>query len=963
MAVEVGTAFVTIVPSAKGFARRLQQEIGDEFVKGTQKPTDDAGDKSSKSFAQKFTSGLKSVLPTLLKGALSAPLIAAAAGSVVQAMALIGPAVAAAGGALALLPAIGVAAVAGLSTLKIAFSGLGGVLGEALSGDVSKAKEQLAELPPAAREVGQAFISARPAIDAFRASVANATLAGLGAQLTVIGRTLLPVISGQLTQIGVLFNTAFKETAAVVQSSSFFLGLNQALINTRAAIGNLTPALAPLVSALASVAVVGSSFLPQLTAGLGGAVIALANFVTAAAQTGQLQTFIGSALQVLGQLFAVLQQVGGIVVAVFSAAGQAVGGFASPLLEVLKNVNAFLSAGEGQAALVAVFTALSQAAAALRPVLTTVLSALGQGLAALAPAFAPLIAAAGQVVTALAPILPIIGQLAGALASALTPIISALAPAIAGLVQGLSAIFVPLLPIITQLGQIIGALIVPLATQLAASFATIGAVIGPIIGALGAALQPILVALAPLFAQLMTALSPLLGVLVVLAPPLVQLVTAFTPLISIIASLLGIVIAIVAPIIQVAAALAAFLVSKAIAPLLGLIASALGAVLGWLQPVAEWLQKVGEFISNIDWGGVGTAIKDGFGAALSWLGSFFANLWTTIVGGLSAALDGVVNFFTALPGRIGSALAALPALIGDLSQRAFNGLLFAVGFAIGFVIKQFIELPGRIGAAVSALWTFVVNQFQLGVQRAILFFTVLVPALVAKALELRTALIEKIGSMISSIIGFFQSLPPRISDLVSRTWSQAKAMFSQGVDNIIAIAKSLPGRAADAVAALKDLIVGRVQNAIGAFKEIGSQIIDGLIDGIKGAVGRAIAAVKNAMGNIVDGAKSALGINSPSRVFAELGAGTIEGYVLGIDRNAHDAEQAVLSALQPPSVAAIGAAAAGAVLPSATLPGPTFIEVKIGERPLHDIVETVITDRPQVMSEAVEIGDLQRGRR
>jgi phage-related protein len=969
MAVEVGTAFVTIVPSAKGFAKKLQQAIGDDFFEGMKKPADDAGDKSSKSFAQRFSTGLKSflgsALQAVLKPALFSPLIAAAAGSLVQVMSLVGPAVAAAGGALALLPAVGLAGAAALQTLKIAFAGLGPVIGEAISGDLTKAKEQLAELPPAAREVAQAFIGMRPAIDAFRTAISGAVLSGLGAELQKIGATYLPVISGQLSQIGASFNTAFKQTAAVVQTRDFFVGIQQALINVRAAVALLTPAIAPLVAAFAQVAIVGSDFLPALAGGLGTAATSLAEFLTAAAQSGKLSETIGNALGVLGSLFGVVQQIGGIVVAVFGAAQQAVGGFQTPLVELLRNVNAFLSAGEGQAALIAVFSALSAAATALRPVIGTVLAALGQGLAALAPAFAPLIQAAGTLVTALAPILPVVGQLAGTLASALTPVIAALAPALSGLVTGLTSIFGPLLPVITQIGTTLAAVLVPVAQTLGVVFAQIGAAVGPIIAQLGTALAPILSVLGPLVTQLLTALAPLFPVLAVLADPIVQIVVALTPLIQLAASLLSLVVAIAAPLIKLVAVFAAWLTSKAVVPLVNSLAQAFGSLAQFLAPVAGWLQKVADWINNIDWGKTGTAIKDGFGAALSWLGDFFSGLWSTITGGLSTAVDAVLGFFAGLPSRIGAAIAALPGIIADAFKRASDGALFAVGYLIGFVIKGFIEMPGRIAGAVSALWSFVTAQFQAGVQRTIAFWTQLVPSIIAKAIALRDGVITWIGNLVSSSISFFVNLANRLPSLAAEAWNRVKSTVAAGVDAVVGFARSLPTRAADAISSLRDKLVGVAQRSVDAFKSIGGNIMSALADGIRNAVGRAIDAAVNAMKRVLDGAKKALGISSPSKEFAALGKNTMLSYAAATTKYADHAENAVLDALAPPSVAVVTAAAAGAggtvALPGAA--GPIYAVVRVGDQPVREMVSAEITNNPQIVAEANEIGELQRSRR
>ena len=69
------------------------------------------------------------------------------------------------------------------------------------------------------------------------------------------------------------------------------------------------------------------------------------------------------------------------------------------------------------------------------------------------------------------------------------------------------------------------------------------------------------------------------------------------------------------------------------------------------------------------------------------------------------------------------------------------------------------------------------------------------------------------------------------------------------------------------------------------FKAFGSAIIDGLIGGITGKLTALKEAVTGAGGKAVGWFKEKLGINSPSKVFAEFGVNTMEGYQKGLQRS------------------------------------------------------------------------------
>ncbi|MFJ2986591.1 phage tail tape measure protein [Collimonas sp. NPDC087041] len=72
------------------------------------------------------------------------------------------------------------------------------------------------------------------------------------------------------------------------------------------------------------------------------------------------------------------------------------------------------------------------------------------------------------------------------------------------------------------------------------------------------------------------------------------------------------------------------------------------------------------------------------------------------------------------------------------------------------------------------------------------------------------------------------------------------------------------------------------------FSDFGLYIMQGLANGITGALGTVKAAVTGAGDNVVGWFKDKLGIHSPSRVFAELGDFTMQGLSVGLQRSQDD---------------------------------------------------------------------------
>ena len=87
-----------------------------------------------------------------------------------------------------------------------------------------------------------------------------------------------------------------------------------------------------------------------------------------------------------------------------------------------------------------------------------------------------------------------------------------------------------------------------------------------------------------------------------------------------------------------------------------------------------------------------------------------------------------------------------------------------------------------------------------------------------------------------------------------------------------------------AFGSVRDAITGAIDfiKSI-SLAEIGTQLIQGLINGITGAGSALIASVKGVVTDAIAAAKNALGIHSPSTVFAEIGVQTGAGMQVGIE--------------------------------------------------------------------------------
>lgn len=97
--------------------------------------------------------------------------------------------------------------------------------------------------------------------------------------------------------------------------------------------------------------------------------------------------------------------------------------------------------------------------------------------------------------------------------------------------------------------------------------------------------------------------------------------------------------------------------------------------------------------------------------------------------------------------------------------------------------------------------------------------------------------------------------------------------------------------------------IGELEKLVKKMGELGSDMIDGLVDGIKAGAEKVADAVTGVVDDAIAAGKDLLGIKSPSRVFRYFGEMTTAGYVEGLEDGAPDVDGAVGSvfALAPPT--------------------------------------------------------------
>jgi hypothetical protein len=427
------------------------------FAKDEKRVLADAGDDGGREFSQGLERGLRRSAESglaagffggLLRGvgaAATPTLFTGLIYGAAQAIAAIAPVV----GTLNLIPAAAIGAATALATLHMAFKGVGGALSAGAAGDMEKYAEALKKLAPAARDSVRALLSLQPLMRSMQQTVQQNVFQGLAHDLKAIGELYIPMLRGELGQLGTAFNVTFKRVLEWFRVPEVFKSIHQSLINIRQGLANSMGFLPGMLSGLKDLVAVGSTFLPALGSGFTALGDRFAAFMARIAASGELADWIQGGLDALKLVVPLLKDVWGILHPIIQALNATSGGGLGFLGTLLHSLSEFLSSQQGMDTLTATFKILSDIFGFLGGALMQILPALGQVMVALVPLFdaishiqpdvmRQLGDSLAQLVTAWAPVVPIWTELVVKLLPALIPLIKILgAVTVAGIPGGI----------------------------------------------------------------------------------------------------------------------------------------------------------------------------------------------------------------------------------------------------------------------------------------------------------------------------------------------------------------------------------------------------------------------------------------------------------------------------------------------------------------------------------------------
>lgn len=314
---------------------------------------------------------------------------------------------------------------------------------------------------------------------------------------------------------------------------------------------------------------------------------------------------------------------------------------------------------------------------------------------------------------------------------------------------------------------------------------------------------------------------------------------------------------------------------------------------------------------------------------------FFKSLWDGVVGFIKGFVDAIVGWFKSLYNILvgNSIIPDMVNAIVDWFKDMFQWVSDVVSDIVDAVTRAFEKAKDVIGATmeaakdiIKAVWSYIEDTFK----NALDFLLALVKGdfegmkdAIQNQMENAQDLLENIwnaiDSFLSNILGdiwtniksrfsdiknIIQSriteaknaLVNRFNEMVSTTISKASEIVSTARQKFEEVKTAIRNKLTEAVRVVSQKVgemPGKVREKVSNMLGAGRDLINGLTEGIKEKAKDAVDAVKGVVEDAIQGAKNLLGIESPSRVFMDIGEDTIKGYELGIKKRQHHADKEI----------------------------------------------------------------------
>lgn len=280
-------------------------------------------------------------------------------------------------------------------------------------------------------------------------------------------------------------------------------------------------------------------------------------------------------------------------------------------------------------------------------------------------------------------------------------------------------------------------------------------------------------------------------------------------------------------------------------------------------------------------GSLGETLAPQLKDLVKWIGNVAdkINTWIKANPQLAGTLMKIAVVMVAILGALSAGALAITAFIGPLALLKVSLATLAGGGSIAIAVLS------KIGGAFTWL---------LGIVRTVAMFLMANP--IGIAVGLIATAVYLIYRNWGTLAPFFARLWNSIKSGAMSLWQTLKSGFASAIQAIIAIISAFNPVA----------IFIRIFNAVkaylaglaGEFASIGRNIMSSLANGMSQSAGEAVAKAQAVASSVVSRVKGIFSINSPSKVFRQIGVWNMQGLAQGIDKMAHLPQNSVMDASQ-----------------------------------------------------------------
>ena len=256
---------------------------------------------------------------------------------------------------------------------------------------------------------------------------------------------------------------------------------------------------------------------------------------------------------------------------------------------------------------------------------------------------------------------------------------------------------------------------------------------------------------------------------------------------------------------------------------------------------------------------------------MTFLAATFANILTVVRGALTI-IQGIIKTVTSLiKGDWSGAWAGIKQIVSG----AWTVIKGVVSQAMNIIKTVIAAAWSVIKAVTSAAMGYLKGQISASLNAWKALFSAAWSAIKSLVASQIAAVRSAVSSGMSAVTSAVSSAWSAVRSATSSAWASIKSAVSSGVSGAVSFIAGLPGRAVSALGSVGSLLYSA-----------GADLVRGFLNGISSMVGEVASRAASMAASAVSAAKGALGIQSPSRAFIEIGQFVGKGLAIGLQGSA-----------------------------------------------------------------------------